>query len=263
MAREKELADAFVDLADTLVGDFDVADLLYRLVEHSVHLLDVAQAGLLLSDQRGRLQLMASSSEKTKLLELFQLQADEGPCMESYRTGSQVAVADLDQVAKRWPSFVPAALGHGYRAVHAFPLRLRQNIIGALNLFNTEPGDLAEDDRHVAQALADTATIGIIQERAIARSEIVVEQLEGALRSRVVIEQAKGVLAERETLSMDAAFALLRTHARNTGTRLTELAHQVVTGTVLIHQPAARSSQSAINGPASRAKPGPPERTDR
>lgn len=232
MAQTKELADAFVDLADTLVGDFDIAGLLYRLVEHSVHLLDVAQAGLLLSDQRGTLQLMASSSEETKLLELFQLQADEGPCVECYRTGRQVAVADLDQEAERWPHFVPAALGHGYRAVHAFPLRLRHDVIGALNLFNTVPGEMAEDDRHVAQALADTATIGIIQERAIARGEIVVEQLEGALRSRVVIEQAKGVLAERGNLPMDAAFVLLRTHARNTGTRLTELARLVVTGTL-------------------------------
>lgn len=230
MARERELATAFVDLADTLVSDYDVADLLYRLVEHSVRLLDVAEAGLLLSDQRGGLHVMASSDEKTKLLELFQLQADEGPCLECYHSGQQVAVADLADTVQRWPSFAPAALGEGYRAVHAFPLRLRADTIGALNLFNTHPGALAGDDLHIAQALADTATIGILQERTIQRGESIVEQLEGALHSRVLIEQAKGVLAERGSLNMDEAFRRLRAHSRNASVRLTDLAHDVVTG---------------------------------
>lgn len=230
MAREKELATAFVDLADTLVTNYDVADLLYRLVEHSVRLLDVAEAGLLLSDQRGGLQVMASTDEKTKLLELFQLQADEGPCLECYHSGRQVAIEDLSQMIERWPSFAPAAITEGYAAVHAFPLRLRQNTIGALNLFSTHTGALAQDDLHIAQALADVATIGILQERAIAHSESIVEQLEAALNSRVIIEQAKGVLAERGSLDMDQAFLRLRSHARNTNTRLTELAHHVVDG---------------------------------
>lgn len=230
MAREKELSTAFVDLADTLVTNYDVADLLYRLVEHSVRLLDVAEAGLLLSDQRGGLHVMACTDEKTKLLELFQVQADEGPCLECYHSGHQVAIDDLNQMIERWPSFAPAAIAEGYAGVHAFPLRLRENTIGALNLFSTRTGALAEDDLHIAQALADVATIGLLQERAIAHSESIVEQLEGALNSRVIIEQAKGVLAERGDLDMDEAFRRLRSHARNTSTRLTDLAHDVVGG---------------------------------
>jgi transcriptional regulator with GAF, ATPase, and Fis domain len=228
MAREQNLAAAFVDLADTLVSDYDVADLLHRLVEHTVRLLDAAEVGLLLSDQRGSLHVMASTNEKTKLLELFQLQADEGPCLDSYHSGLAVAVEDLTEEVARWPRFAPVALSEGYVAVHAFPMRLREITIGALNLFNTRAGALPEDDRHVAQALADVATIGLLQERAIHHNDELVAQLEGALASRVVIEQAKGVLAEQGGLDMDAAFQVLRAHARNTNRRLAEVANDVV-----------------------------------
>ncbi|MGH8962837.1 MAG: ANTAR domain-containing protein [Jatrophihabitantaceae bacterium] len=230
MAREQELATAFVDLADTLVSDYDVADLLYRLVEHSVQLLDTDEAGLLLTDQRGSLHVMASTDEQTRLLELFQLQADEGPCLDCYNSGNLVAAPDLAAMSDRWPRFTPAALSEGYAAVHALPLRLRTDVIGALNLFSTSPGALSEDDLHIAQALADVATIGLLQERAIHRSETIVEQLEGALHSRITIEQAKGVLAERGNLSMDEAFRRLRSHARTHGARLAQTAHDVITG---------------------------------
>lgn len=230
MAREQDLATAFVDLADTLVSDYDIADLLYRLVDHSVRLLDATEAGLLLSDQRGSLHVMASSDEKTKLLELFQLQADEGPCLDCYRSGEAVAVADLAANLTRWPRFAPVALAEGYTAVHAFPLRLRKMTIGALNLFSDHPGDLPDDDRYVAQALADIATIAILQERAIQHNETLVAQLEGALASRVVIEQAKGVLAEHGGLDMDQAFQALRDLARNSNRRLADVAHDVVLG---------------------------------
>jgi len=228
MAREQDLAGAFVDLADTLVSDYDVADLLYRLVEHTVHLLDAAEAGLLLSDQRGGLHVMASTSEKTKLLELFQLQADEGPCLDCYHSGAAVAVDDLAAESARWPRFTPVALAEGYVAVHAFPMRLREVTIGALNLFSTRAGALPDDDRHVAQALADVATIGLLQERAIHHNDELVAQLEGALASRVVIEQAKGVLAEQGGLDMDAAFRVLRAHARDNNLRLADVARDVV-----------------------------------
>jgi transcriptional regulator with GAF, ATPase, and Fis domain len=230
MARDKDLATAFVDLADTLVNDYDVIDLLYRLVEHCVHLLDVAEAGLLLSDQRGNLSVMASTNEQTRLLELFQVQADEGPCLEAYHTGQAVAVDDLTAVIDRWRDFAPAALAQGYAAVHALPLRLRENIIGALNLFNTRAGALTEDDAHIARALADIATIGILQERAIHRGETIVEQLEGALHSRILIEQAKGVLAEHGQLDMNEPFQRLRAYARSTNTRLSALAADVING---------------------------------
>lgn len=228
MAREQDLATAFVDLADTLVSDYGVADLLYRLVEHTVRLLDAAQAGLLLSDQRGGLHVMASTSEKTKHLELFQLQEDEGPCLDCYRTGQAVAVEDLAGEISRWPAFAPVAIAEGYVSVHAFPMRLRETTIGALNLFGTRPGALPDGERHVAQALADIATIGLLQERAVHRNDELVAQLEGALASRVVIEQAKGVIAEQGGLDMGDAFRLLRTYARNNNVRLAEVAHDIV-----------------------------------
>jgi hypothetical protein len=228
MAREQDLAAAFVDLADTLVSDYDVADLLYRLVEHTVKLLDAAEAGLLLTDQRGGLHVMASTNERTKLLELFQLQENEGPCLDCYRSGEAVAVDDLASAGARWPVFAPVALAEGYAAVHAFPMRLREITIGALNLFSTSVGALPDDDRHVAQALADVATIGLLQERAIHHNDQLVAQLEGALASRVVIEQAKGVLAEQGGMDMDAAFQVLRAHARDSNRRLADVAHDVV-----------------------------------
>lgn len=230
VTRNRDLAEAFVDLADTLVSDYDVTDLLYRLVEHCVRLLGVDEAGLLLTDQRGALNVMASSDERTRLLELLQLQADEGPCLECFRTGNPVSVADLREVTQRWPQFAPAALAGGYLAVHAVPMRLREQVIGALNLFSTTTGELADEGLHVGRALADVATIGLLQERTIHRGETVIEQLEGALHSRVLIEQAKGVLAERGGLDMDDAFRRLRGHARATNTQLVSLARDLVDG---------------------------------
>jgi transcriptional regulator with GAF, ATPase, and Fis domain len=228
--RENALTRAFVDLADTLVSDFDVADLLHSLVKHCVTLLDADAAGLLLSDQRGGLQVLASSSEQARLLELFQLQADEGPCLHCFRTGAAVSVPDLSVGSDRWPRFAGAASTAGYASVHALPLRLRSEIIGALNLFGTKPGSLPQGDLDVAQALADVATIGILQERAIHNREVVVEQLQGALNSRVVIEQAKGLLAEAGSIDMDAAFTALRQTARRTNSLLAQVARDLVDG---------------------------------
>jgi GAF domain/ANTAR domain len=230
--RENALTRAFVDLADTLVSDFDVADLLHSLVEHCVTLLDADAAGLLLTDQRGGLQVLASSSEQARLLELFQLQADEGPCLECFRTGQAVSVPDLSKTTDRWPQFARAAGGAGYAAVHALPLRLRKEVIGALNLFGNQTGDLPKEDLDVAQALADVATIGILQERAIHNREVVVEQLQGALNSRIVIEQAKGLLAEAGGIDMDAAFVALRQMARRTNSLLAQVARDLVEGRV-------------------------------
>ncbi len=233
MAREEQLSRAFVDLADTLVSDYDVTDLLHSLAEHSVGLLDAASAGILLTDQRGKLQLLASSSEQTRLLELFQLQAAEGPCLDAFSTGQMVAIPDLADTADRWPKFTPAALTAGYAAVHALPLRLRTETIGALNLFTATPGALPEDELRVAQALADVATIGILQERSITRSEVLIEQLQGALNSRIIIEQAKGVLAAWGRIDPDEAFNRLRHYSRSTNTRLAKVAHDIVDGNLL------------------------------
>ena len=228
--RERALARTFVVLADTLVADYDVVELLDQLVEACVSLLGVTAAGLLLNDQKGSLALVASSSEETRLLEIFQLQNNEGPCLDCVRTGTAVNSADLEADRARWPVFVPEALSAGFRSVTAVPLRLRNETIGGLNMFSDAESVLAGDDRDLAQALADVATIGILQQRSAHRTSVLAEQLQHALNSRVVIEQAKGVLAERDQVSMDVAFATLRKHARDHNLKLGDVAFAVVRG---------------------------------
>jgi GAF domain-containing protein len=227
-SREQALADTFVRLADTMVDDFDVVDLLDQLVHACVSVLGVSAAGLLLDDQKGNLALVASSSDETRLLELFQLQNNQGPCLDCVRTGAAVTSGDLDDDRARWPLFVPAAAMAGFRSVAAVPLRLRDQIIGGLNLFMDAPHEVPPRDRQLAQALADVATIGILQQRSLHRSHVLSEQLQNALTSRVAIEQAKGVLAERGELSLDAAFDVLRRYARDHNLKLTEVANAVV-----------------------------------
>jgi GAF domain-containing protein len=228
-SREQILADTFVLLADTLVDDYDVVDLLDQLVNACVLVLGATAAGLLLDDQKGNLALVASSSEESRLLELFQLQNNQGPCLDCVRTGIAVTSGDLEVDKDRWPLFVPAARMAGFRSVAALPLRLRDQVIGGLNLFMVSPREVPLDDRRLAQALADVATIGILQQRSLHRSHVLSEQLQYALTSRVAIEQAKGVLAERGQLTMESAFEALRRYARNHNMKLTDVAHGVVT----------------------------------
>lgn len=228
--RELRLVRTLVGLADTLVDDFDVLDLLQRLVDDCVSLFGASQAGLLLSDQRGGSRVMATTSEHTRVLELFQVETQDGPCLECISTGAPVSVPDLATEAHRWPRFVPKAAEEGFRSVHALPLRLRKDVIGALGLFRAEPGTLQPEDLQAAQALADMATIGILQQRTIARSGVLAEQLQTALNSRVVIEQAKGVLAATANLDMDTAYARLRAYCRPRNLRLTDTATAVATG---------------------------------
>jgi transcriptional regulator with GAF, ATPase, and Fis domain len=236
---EIQLADVFVELADTLVDDFDLIDFLHVLTERCVQLLDVSAAGLLLADGQGTLQVVAASSERTRLLELFQLQTDQGPCVDCFRTGAPVSVANLSATG-RWPRFAAAAAEAGFSAVHALPMRLRDEVIGALNLFDVAPGSLDEGKLRIGQALADVATIGLLQQRAIRRRDVLTEQLQTALNSRVLIEQAKGVLAERLNVPIDDAFTVLRSGARNRNRRLSELAQAIVDGSEQI-PPAPRS----------------------
>jgi transcriptional regulator with GAF, ATPase, and Fis domain len=248
MDRERQLIQALVGLADTLVDDYDVTDLLHELVEHCVDLLSADAAGLLLSDQRGGLQVVASSTERTRLLELFQLQNNEGPCLDCYRSGESVLVPDLATESEHWPRFVPEATKEGFRSVHALPLRLRSETIGAMNLFKAHSGALSDEDLRVGRALADMVTIGILQERSIRRTETLSEQLQGALNSRVVIEQAKGVLAAQGSLDMDTAFSRLRRFARNHNRHLRDVARGVVEGTIELAQVVGVSTTSKGRG---------------
>jgi GAF domain-containing protein len=234
------LSDTFVELADTMVADFDVIDFLHLLTGRSVALLAASAAGVVLADPRGELRVAAASTEQAGLLELFQLQNDQGPCLECFRTGLPVTAAGLAGPAPRWPRFAAAATRAGFAAVEALPMRLRDQVIGALNLFRAEPGPLEPADLRIAQALADVATIGLLHERNVRRRETVAEQLQAALTSRVIIEQAKGKLAERLSIDMDRAFALIRDYARNSNQLLTDVARDFVTGATADFPPPPR-----------------------
>jgi len=224
----ERLARVFVEVADTLIDDFDVIEFLQTVTARSAELAHASAAGLLLADQDNHLRFTAASDEVTKLLELFQVQAREGPCFDAFHTGQAVIHADLGDASVLWPRFTPRAIAAGFASVHAFPLRLRSQVIGALNIFGDSPGRMDEGDADIIQALADVATIGILQERDIRQGERLTEQLQGALNSRVVIEQAKGVLAQVHGITVDEAFERLRTQARNRGVKLSDLARRIV-----------------------------------
>src|ERR1700722_1538188 len=257
------LSETFVELTDTLVAGFDVIDFLHVLTNRSVQLLDVSAAGLLLADPRGELRVVAASSQAARLLELFQLQNDQGPCLDCFRSGRPVQAADLTAAAQRWPRFAPAAREAGFAAVQALPMRLREQVIGALNLFGAVPGALPPADVRVGQALADVATIRLLHERSMRHSDTLNEQLQTALNSRVIIEQAKGKLAERLGLDMDQAFTLLRDFARNRNRRLSDLAQAFIDGSetltslppATVHQPLPGTGQAGH-----QPRPGSPTR---
>lgn len=227
MLREALLARTFVELADSLVDDFDVVELLSVLADRCSEVTGVAAVGLMLASPDGELRVLASSSEAMRLLELFQAEADQGPCVDCYRSGRPVVSPDLNGGDGAWPDFAPRAVEAGFLSVHALPMRLRGRTIGALNMYRAERGQMVADDVIAAQALADVATIAILQHRAALEAQVLNEQLQRALNSRIVIEQAKGVVAERAGLDMDQSFARLRRHARNHNLRLADVAQAV------------------------------------
>jgi GAF domain-containing protein len=236
VTREDLLVRTFVELTDSLVDDFDIIDLLTVLADGCVELGLADAAGILLSDDYGKLRVMAASSERTHLLELFQLQNDEGPCLEAYAAGEPVMSGDLAAAFERWPRFAPEALDSGFRSVNALPLRLRAAPIGALNLFSASPGGMSATNLSIARAMADVAAIAIIQNQMVRESESRARQLQHALDSRVAIEQAKGMVAERLACDMDHAFGVIRAYARSHRRHLSEVAAEIITGTLSLEE---------------------------
>jgi GAF domain-containing protein len=230
--REQRLVATFVELADPLVEDFDLVEFLATLTDRVVELGLAHEAGILLVDEAGDLQFVAASHERAHLLELFQVQNHEGPCQDCFTTGQAVAVDDIAAETERWPLFAERALASGFRSVQAVPLRLRGTVLGALNLFLTETGGVTEGGLEIVQAMADVASIGLLQQRELHRSHDVEAQLQHALHSRIGVEQAKGIVSEQASLPMDEAFELLRSHARRSNEKLSGVARSVVEGTL-------------------------------
>ena len=227
---DQRLAQVFVELADTLVDEFDAVDFLSTLVERSVELLDADAAGVILRDDRGRLHVVAVSSERAEVLELFEVQNEEGPCLDCIAGGEAVVNVTLAEATARWPRFSRFAADLGFTSTHAVPLRLRQTRLGAMNLFQTRSTPLSAYDVSVGQALADVATIGLLQERTVRESALLAHQLQSALTSRVAIEQAKGVLLARDKVPMQEGFELMRSYSRRQRLSLREVAREVIEG---------------------------------
>lgn len=229
-SREGRLAEVLIGLADTLVSDFDVTDLFLRLVESCAELADTDHVGLVLADQTGTLQVMATTSEEALVIELLQLEKQDGPCFDAYRSGSPVFVPDVSapEAQERWPDFVRVSSQAGINSVTALPMRLRQHNLGALNMFRTRKGLLNDDELATARALAGIASISILEDRAAHDARLVINQLQQALDSRVVIEQARGIIAQQSNLGMEEAFAKLRRYARDRNLRLRNVAERVV-----------------------------------
>jgi GAF domain-containing protein len=234
MDESQRLAQVFVELADTLIDDFDVVDFLQTLTERCVEMLRADASGLMLTDQHGGLRLMAATLERARVLELFELQIQEGPCLECFTTGQAITNVELveAEATRRWPVFTPAALRAGFGATHALPMRLRGRVIGALNLFTDEQVRLGDSDLGVGQAMADVATIGLLHQRDTHEQTILSQQLQTALHSRIQVEQAKGALAALAGVEVNEAFSRMRAHARRNNITLTDVATAVVNGTL-------------------------------
>ncbi len=232
MPRESRVIATLVELADNLVDNFDIIELLTTLSNRCVETFDVDAAGVMLAAADGDLQYVASSNESMRILELFQLQANEGPCVDCFRDGQPIINHALRDNDTRWPLFTPQAIAYGFHSVHCLPLRLRGRTVGALNLFRAVEGSLGADDVLLAQGLADVATIAILQHQTALDARTLNDQLSNALNSRIIIEQAKGRIGQATQCTMDDAFARLRTHARNHNLRLTDVARSIVTGDV-------------------------------
>ncbi|MEV7197540.1 GAF and ANTAR domain-containing protein [Streptomyces sp. NPDC093510] len=245
LPREARITAALIDLADTLVDDFDPAEFFYRVAEHCMNLLDIGDAGVMLAPADGSLRLVAASSERVRLVELFELDASEGPCCTAFQQAVAVDHTIDSVAASRWPRFTARARPAGYTSVHATPIRLRRETIGVLNLFRRVPGPLLEADRHLARALADATAISLLQQTTLDQHRTVRTQLETALVTRTVIEQAKGFLTARHGTDPDTAFHHMRTHARRHHLRLADFAREIVDGTITLPPPSGTDNAPA------------------
>jgi GAF domain-containing protein len=245
MIPQAKLLDYFVEVTDTLIDDFDLVEFLRNLTTKAATVSGAAAVGLVLTDHQDRVRYMASSNEDGKMLELFQIQNDDGPCLDAITSGQPVVNADLGDAGDRWPKFAPAARAAGFQSVHAFPMRVRNQIIGALNIFGNDKARFDPDDVRVVQALADVATIAIIQERIRHEAELITDQLQNALHSRIIIEQAKGALARAQGISTSKAFDVMRTTARSTRRRLHDIAGAIVDD---LDESESRSGSAAPHG---------------
>jgi GAF domain-containing protein len=216
-------------MADTLTANYDVVDLLHTLVVECTMIVAATAGGLMLADSSGRLQLLASTDESAELVEVMQLAAGAGPCVDCFTSGTSVSVPNIAASGGHWPDFEGAALGQGFQSVHATPMKLRGEVIGTMNLFNVAPGAFRPRDAAVVQALADVATIGILQQRIATESHLVAEQLQRALDSRVLIEQARGAMSQALGLTMDEAFGALRNYSRNNNMTMHAVATAITT----------------------------------
>jgi len=233
VSRDEWLAQTFIELADTLVADFDLIEFLSMLAERCVELLGAVEVGLLLTGPGNRLQVMVSSSERMRMAELLEVQYEEGPCLDCYRTVQPIVNQRLESADARWPRFAPMARESGFKMVHALPLRLRSDVIGAMNVFDTAPHEITPADLNLTRAFADAATIGILQERTVKQHTDLSVQLQGALNSRITVEQAKGIVAERLNVDMDLAFALIRKYARDRSRQLGAVANALIEGSII------------------------------
>jgi hypothetical protein len=232
MFKEALLTQTLVQLANNLVDDFDVIDVLTTLSDRCVDILDVDAAGVMLADGAGDLQVVASSSEGIRILELFELQANQGPGVDCYRTGEPIVNEELSAVGGRWPAFTLRAVRAGFRSVHALPMRFRGRSVGALNLLRIDTGSLRPTDVVAVQFLADVATIAITQNHTALGAQVLSGQLNQAIYGRIVIEQAKGVISEATGLDLDRAFQQLRRYARTHDIKLAELSVHIANGTI-------------------------------
>lgn len=232
--REDQLLQTVGTLADSLVDNFDIVDLLQLLVDECASIFDATAAGILLVSPSGELEVIVSTSERSEFVGLMQVRAGQGPCVEAIQTGQVVSVEDLRHIAERWPKFAEDARKSGFSSLHAIPMRLRDSVIGSLNLFRDRVGELNPADATAAKTLADIATISILQQRIVEESVIAQGQLQRALDSRVLIEQAKGYIAQSHNLDMDSAFQRIRAHARSTQTRLSVVAADITAGRLVL-----------------------------